>query len=244
MTAAGNNRRVKRRVWVGIALVSIGAGGGWFWHRSGSELGPVAEAGAEPFVRVSSSEPGGRGEAVRERAELFDPAPLFLPTSHNFGQGALPTQLAKQPGQVFADFGPKLSFAEGGLDAFGAENLSSAESLAEVLSRSNEVPFAGLGEAGGRNIQLVAREAVIQIKKMGENNLQEVLLNGLGLPATDFSPLEFVVSVGAAGLIGEPILTSGSGKDEVDAFFRDYLVETYRVGVVLPPGRYRVMIGP
>lgn len=244
MTTPGNGRRVKRRVWVALVLVSIGASGGWFWLRSRIEDVQAGGAGTEPFVRVSGPEQGGRDRAVRERAELFDPAPLFLPTSRNFGQGPLPARLAKQPGQVFADFGAKVSFAEGGLEAFGAETLASPESLAEVLSRSNEVPFAGLGEAGGRRPQLPTREAVLQIKRMGEKGLSEVVLAGIGVPDSDFAPLEFVVAVGPAGLIGDPILTSGSGRDRVDAFFQDYLVKTYRLGARLEPGRYRVMIGP
>jgi len=244
MATMANGRRVKRRFWVGMALLLIGASGGWFWLRQGNTGGPGAGPRTEPFVRVGASGQAGADRAVRERAELFDPTPLFLPTSRNFGQGALPAQLAKQPGQVFADFGAKLSFAEGGLDAFGAENLASAESLAEVLSRSNEVPFAGLGESGARRPQLVAREAVLQIKRMGESGLSEVSLTKIAVPESDFAPLEFVVSVGAAGLIGDPILTVGSGKDQVDVFFQDYLVKTYRLGVMLSPGRYRVMIGP
>lgn len=244
MATKGNGRRVKRRFWIGLALVAIGAGGGWFWMRQGEAGDRGTGAKAEPFVRVSSPAAAAGDRAVRERAELFDPAPLFLPTAHNFGQGQLPLQLAKQPGQVFADFGAKLTFGEGGLDAFGAENLASAESLAEVLSRSNEVPFAGLGESGGRRPQLLAREAVVQIKRMGGNTLSEITLVGVGVPASDFAPLEFLVAVGPAGLIGDPILTSGSGKDQVDVFFQDYLVKTYRLGVMLSPGRYRVMIGP
>jgi hypothetical protein len=50
--------------------------------------------------------------------------------------------------------------------------------------------------------------------------------------------------VSSAGLIGDPILVTGSGWEEVDTFFRSYLVKTFRLGERLNPGRYRVLVGP
>jgi hypothetical protein len=56
--------------------------------------------------------------------------------------------------------------------------------------------------------------------------------------------LEFIVAINPAGIVGAPILASGSGWEEVDAFFRTYLVKTFRVGERLSPGQYRVVVGP
>jgi hypothetical protein len=235
---------LQRRVYVGAALVVLASVAWWGWAHRTREVAPAGAGGPKPFVRVSAPGDGSADLALRERADLFDPAPLFIPTARNFGQGPLPPRLVKQPGQVFGDFGAKLNFNEGGLGTYGAENLTTGESLVDVLSRSNEMPFAGLGETGVTHPKLAARSAIVQIKKMGESELREFVVTELAVPRPDFSPMEFVVAVGPAGLLGDPLLTFGSGREEVDTFFQDFLAKTYRVGSVLSPGRYRVSIGP
>ena len=50
------------------------------------------------------------------------------------------------------------------------------------------------------------------------------------------------------GIVGDPILMVGSEGEEmdekVDAFFRSFLVKSFRLGERLNPGRYRVLVGP
>lgn len=234
----------KRRIYVGTLLALAGVAAWWMWSERTQRAVREPAAGPQPFVRVGGTGTASSDSVLRERAELFDPAPLFIPTEKNFGRGQLPPHLVKQPGQVFGDFGAKLTFSDGGLGSYGAENLAAGESMVDVLSRGNEVPFAGLGETSINRPKLPARSAFMQIKRMGESELREFTLNDVAVPRADFSPLEFVVAVGAAGLIGDPLLTAGSGRDEVDTFFQNFLAKTYRLGSLLPPGRYRVVIGP
>jgi hypothetical protein len=59
-----------------------------------------------------------------------------------------------------------------------------------------------------------------------------------------WAPLEFLATVEAAGLVAPLTLTGRSGVDEVDAFFRNYLVRTFRLGERLPPGFYRITVSP
>lgn len=236
--------RFKRRLYVGALLALGGVAAWWVWSERIQRAASAAASVPPPFVRVGGVGAANADRDLRERAELFDPAPLFIPTEKNYGRGQLPSHLVKQPGQVFGDFGAKLTFNEGGLDSYGAESLAAGETLVDVLSRGNEVPFAGLGEARVNRPKLPARSAFVQIKKMGESELLEFALKDVAVPRPDFAPLEFLVAVGPAGLIGDPLLTAGSGRDDVDVFFRDFLAKTYRLGSVLPPGRYRVVIGP
>lgn len=56
--------------------------------------------------------------------------------------------------------------------------------------------------------------------------------------------MEFLAVVSSAGLIADPVLVNGSGWEEVDNFFRSYLVKSFRLGERLNPGRYRVLVGP
>jgi len=44
--------------------------------------------------------------------------------------------------------------------------------------------------------------------------------------------------------VGDLVLTSSSDSEEVDSFFRSYLVKTFRLGERLNPGRYRILVGP
>jgi hypothetical protein len=55
--------------------------------------------------------------------------------------------------------------------------------------------------------------------------------------------VEFLVVISSAGLVGEPVMTTGSEEEDVDSFFRDYLIRSYRLGERLRPGRYRVWVG-
>ena len=236
-------RLLRRRVYAAAFLLVAGAAGWWLWSQRVTRAAVPAPAGPEPFVRVGS--PVGReDQVVRERADIFDPAPLFVPTVRNFAQQGLPAALAKQPGRVFGDFGAKLSFDEGGLAPFAAESPLAVESLPEILARNNEAPFSGLGEVARQGRASPARGAAVSIKLMGSSEIRQLEVGPAALPRADFPPLEFLVAVGPAGLIGEPVIALSSGFEEVDGFFMEFLVRTARLGSVLGPGRYRVVVGP
>lgn len=239
-----NWQATKRRLWVGMALLAAGGAAGWFWL--GSLETPATTGGSQsaPFVRVGGRTSAEADQIVREQAAFFDPTPLFLPTPVNYGSARLPSGLEKQPGQAFGDFGPKLVFTGGRLESFGLESVGVAESIAEVLSRSNEVPFAGMGEIDAVRQALQRRPAAMSIKDMAGRDLSFSNVETPGYVGGDFAPLEFVVLVSAAGLVGSPILVAGSGNEQADAYFADHLVGGFRLGAKLNPGRYRVVIGP
>ena len=181
---------------------------------------------------------------LQERAELLDPTPLFFPTEWNYGQRPLRQTGQQLPGEVFGSFDPKLPLSEMPVAPYGSEVLPVPEKLSDVLEQGNEAPFAGMGQRDLQKSTLPVRSAFLEVRdiKSGQNVLSQPL-TGIQLPRSDYAPLEFLVVVGSAGLIGDPILTSGSGWDEVDGFFRSYLVRSYHLGERLPPGRYRVLVG-
>ena len=85
----------------------------------------------------------------------------------------------------------------------------------------------------------------MEVKSLENNRLViSEALTGLGVPRTEFAPLEFLVLASASGLVGEPLLLVNSGSEPVDTFFRTYLVQGYRLGSRLSPGKYLVRIGP
>ncbi|MBI2511595.1 MAG: hypothetical protein HYV96_06425 [Opitutae bacterium] len=241
MSATANTRRVLSAI---LVIVLAGAGW-WLWsERMTAKPDATAARRPEPFVQIANSGGTGVNRVLQERAEFFDPSPMFLPTARNAGHDALPSRLVAQPGQIFADFAAKWNVAEANLPSYGADVVAAAEGLVDVMARANEAPFAGFGESGGATRRVEARAAFIEVKSMRGSSLISQALAGAAVPREDFAPLEFLATISAAGLTGEPLLVSGSGADEVDNFFRDYLARTFRLGERLAPGVYRIVIGP
>ena len=56
------------------------------------------------------------------------------------------------------------------------------------------------------------RSSFLEVRKLvsGKNTIAQVL-NGLLLPRSDFAPMEFLAVVSSAGLVGDPVLVTGSG---------------------------------
>ncbi len=236
---------VKRRVWVALGCALGVTGAWWSWTRATPPAVVPAPAAQHPFVQLTGVGQGTTDQILRERADLFDPRPLFFPTEWNYGQRPLPVRLRRQPGQVFGSFDPVMTFADQKLKLYGAESTPAPEKLSDVLAQGNEAPFAGFGQVDIARPPLPARVVFLEIRNFKDSKPIVVqALNGFLPPRLDYAPMEFVVLVGSGGVVGEPVLTSGSGWDDVDAFFRSYLVKTLRVGERLNPGRYRVLVGP
>jgi len=234
-----------RRVGVGGVLASLVVGAWWVWSGGAERPSGGERREPEPFLQLVGAERATAGGVLRERAELLDPTPLFVPTSKNFGQTGLPVELQRQPGRVFQDFEAKFQYKEDELRGFGLETGLPPESLPEILARGNEALFAGFGEADSGKAPLGARAGFLVIKSLeaGGLTLAEELPTGAA-PAGEFPPMEFLVTVAPVGLVGEPLLLLGSGAAAVDEHFRTFLMRASQIERRVPPGSYRVTIGP
>jgi hypothetical protein len=146
---------------------------------------------------------------------------------------------------VFGSYQPKSVFGEQDLKPYGKEAFPVPEKLADVLTQGNEAPLAGIGRVDSVLPPLQERSGFLEVRSFKDDKLViGKILASLTLPRQDFAPLEFIVAISPSGIIGEPILASGSGWEEVDVFFRTYLVKTFRLGERLNPGQYRVLVGP
>lgn len=237
--------RIKRRVWIGslFACVAVGA---WTF-RTKNDVPRVASAPPptlKSFVQLAGAGTTTSDEVLREKADLLDPTPLFFPTERNFGQRPLRQGSLKQPGQVFGSFEPKLTVAEQNIAPYRTENTPVPEKLSDVLTQGNEAPFAGMGQVDLQKSTLPIRSGFLEVRDLRTGDvIISQSLSGLIMPRQDITPVEFIVLVGAAGVIGDPFLTSGSGGEEMDNYFRSYLLKSYRLGERLRPGRYRVLVG-
>lgn len=243
MTDTGSPTR--RRIFVAVGL-AVAVTGAWvYWSRTHESQAPGRETSKAPFVRVAVAGSQSGDRVLAERSELFDPTPLFIPTERNFGQGWLPARVVRQPDQVFGNYEAKLNFEDNGIATYGVSTETAPDSLSEVLARGNEAPLAGLGQVDVARTPLAPRAGFIEVKNLKDGHLAiSAPLTAVELPRRDFAPMEFLITVGDAGLLGEPVLTASSGFEDLDAILRVYLAKRGRVGEKLPPGRYLVFVGP
>lgn len=241
---SGNKRTIKRRVWVGLAVGTVGVVAWTFWFQSHMEPPSAQIPGKQPFVQLAGAGKTTGNRILQEKAELLDPTPLFFPTEWNYGQRPLDENRLRQPGQFFVSFAPKLTVPDQGTPVYGLETVQAPEKLSDVLTQGNEAPFAGMGQIDLQGASLPLRSGYLEVRRLGDSqNIINQTLTGIQLPRSDFAPIEFLVLVGPEGLIGDLLMTSGSGWDEVDSFFRTYLAKSYHLGERLAPGRYRVVVG-
>lgn len=208
---------------------------------------------AAPKVSVARLGEGLGDRRLQEQATLFDPTPLFLPTEWNTNQRPLPTTVQRQPGQIFRPYDPRPVYGAAELTLPIGAALSSPKSPVELLKDPTHDPFLAFDREDVPLTPLSPRTGVVEVRKVttGEmvfvRNLDAEAILPAGRP--DWQPAEFLIAVTAAGLLGRPLQgrpvdTANADIEEVDAFFRDYLVNTLHLGERLPPGMYRVVVGP
>lgn len=237
-------KSIRRRVWVAIAGALAGVAV-WVWWARGWEHRVTGQARVEsPFVQLALTDGSGSNEVLRERAELLDPTSLFFPTEWNYGERPLNAERLQQPGRIFGPFAPRLTIQDQGLDRFDSEAAQVPERPWELLRQGNEAPFAGYGHKDRVRSTLPVRAGFLEVRRLGDSQqVKEWSLTGMSWPRQDFAPMEFLIIVGPTGMIGEPIMVSGSGWEEVDAYARSYLLTDHHLGERLSPGRYRVCVG-
>ena len=215
----------------------------------GNNKSPTRPAAATR-VNMAHLEEGTSDRRLREQATIFDPTPLFLPTEWNTDQRPLPATVQRQPGQVFGTFAPNPVYGEAELALPVGPERSLPTSPVELLKEPSHDPFLGFDREDVRLPPLPPRQGLVEVRKAGTGEMMpgypRKLEGIIVLPAgrTDWQPAEFLVTVTTAGLLGQPANTASSDIEEVDAFFRDYLANTLRLGERLPPGMYRVVVGP
>ena len=236
---------VKRRVWIALLFALTSIVFWWLWNGSKIPVTSVTPPPTQPAVRLAATHTGVGDNILRERAEYLDSTPLFFPTEWNFGQGALKEGIKPQPGQIFGFVEAKYVFGDQNLKLSEAQPIDVVGRLAEVVRAGNEAPFAGIGTKENQLVILSKRAGFLEITNLrdGKLILSQALADIPGVHA-DFVPLEFLVTVGASGLISEPVLMTGSGREEMELFLLTYLAKSFRVGERLAPGMYRILIGP
>lgn len=195
-----------------------------------------------PRLLVSGARGGGTAAG---ETELMDPSPLFFPTVWNYGQAAAGDGRRREPDEGFPDYLPRFRYSDQRLANYGREAVAAPERLAEVVEQGITFPFTGFGHMDLNLGPLAERGGYLEVTELGSGkSVQQAELPSGAVRLNDHLPMEILVTVGPAGIVGDPLLAAGSGSETVDAEVLHYLLRTYRLGERLGPGKYRVTVGP
>lgn len=185
---------------------------------------------------------------LQERLRLLDPTPLFLPSS--LSSSRLDVDLAgREEAGVLRNYEPRLvaeAWGRGG--AAPGMTGTAVGPVEEVVAPEPRLPFLGLGRAQTRPESLSKRWAVADIyTARGRARVGRVFLaptNRGDFPTSLWSPLELMVVIAADGVAATPEVVAGSGLSEVDHYMVDAVRSVLGLGGGLPPGTYRLVVGP
>lgn len=215
-----------------------------------SPKGGIAHAPSTSSVNIARADPRGGNAALLQQVELYDPKPLFLPTPINSSDPELPADLRREPGAAFRAFPAQYAIDEYDMKKVAfPESIAVPENPVQALSTGKAPnPFYVFGRIDYPYKPLPARLAFMEVQqaKSGRTVLATPLSveQTAPLPVVDWQPMEMIIAVEATGLVGEPTVTSGSGFEAVDNYFRMYVAKQIRLGARLAPGFYALRIGP
>jgi hypothetical protein len=207
---------------------------------------PAPDSTPRPKTQVALVKP-------TEEVLMRDAIPLFMPTEHD----AAVTVPRGEPNREFLGYDTlKLSHGDTGLNLANTLpptvtlNGKSTELAKPADTLTVEVsgrPLQGFGQTEVRLEPLPERGGLVEVVSTatGQRILSEALSKADAPPSEkEWQPMEFMVTVNEAGLVGPLVPIEGSRVEEVDAYFKRFLVQNFRLGARLPPGFYRVVVGP
>lgn len=252
-------RNGEKRRWAVAVATAAGVGALVLWLLRGPigvGGGPAAQtvgAVGKAKAPLQIARPSKSDLELKEEAFIRDLRPLFLPTALNAvppeprmaeGRTSIELELSRAPGSdlefsFLRELPPTATLDELPADKATARDWVSADVPGPVL--------AGLGRGEAKVEPTQPRGGFIEIRSAvsGEAIWSEPIPASARPPSDKaWQPLELLAAVEAAGLVAPPVITEGSRVDEVDVHFRRYVAQIFRVGDRLPPGFYRIVIGP
>ena len=194
---------------------------------------------------------GGDGVEVaalfQEQAELFDTAPLFLPTAWNYSGDLGDILRIDDQSALFEPFPPILSVDEetlNGIDAIEKSTVDSPRGFLEVVDWDF---FHAFGERETLPRGVEERTGFLEIRGFGKEfllraeRLPERLLREIEAPL--WSPARFYLLVDSIGIVGHARMAKSTGSQIVNRALQNYLAEPF-FAAGLKPGYYIVDIGP
>ena len=191
-------------------------------------------------------DPSAGNFLLNEEAMLFDPTPLFLPTEWNVGHNTLPDNLMRDTGHSLSDYPAQLTFDEVGVALGIRSPVEVPAKVTDVLPMlGRQQPFAGMGRTDATVAVLPERGARVEVVA-GRDGAGALSLTVAveQMPVDLWQPMEFLLAVDAAGLVGPPVPMVQASDERLGATLQEILAKTLHLGERLGPGIYRVCVGP
>jgi hypothetical protein len=254
--AASSVRTGQKRRWaasIGAATVIGALVVGVFSGPIGVVPGAGSAVGVRPQPTVQIARPSKSDLELKEEAFIRDLRPLFLPTALNavppeprMAEGRTPIELeatravgSELEFNLLRELPPTATVAEIPAEKASARDWVSSDMPGPLL--------AGIDRRESPVRAMAARGGFLEVRAAGTGDA--VLAEPIPAEARppggkSWQPMELLATVEAAGLLAPLVVVEGSRVDEVDGHFRNYLAKVYRLGDRLPPGFYRIVVGP
>lgn len=208
---------------------------------------PAQRAPGLVITRVERLPAGG---ALRERLQLFDPSPLFMPDP-GFSDSGVTQSIPQRPdGKLTGPFPPIFAFPFP--ETLPAHGILRSEPPATALVAADRLAairwFDGMARMEAPDVSGVpaTRAARVEVYRMGEAKRQAAvdIVKAAGLGEMTWKPLELSVIIDASGAVAQPVVTTSSGVDELDERIRWIVGHELLPKLLLRPGIYRFEVGP
>ncbi|WOO42537.1 hypothetical protein [Rubellicoccus peritrichatus] len=200
----------------------------------------------EPFVKLLPRTVEASG-ALNESALLSDSEPLFLPTKWNASASPVQTSTTANQASPFDAFAAEIQMGTDESGTMFDTKVLIPQSPLEGLELNPGSVFSSFGQdvsldVGGR---IPGIKVDVHDYTTGEIQISETLdSSGLTIELPEeWRFVEFRVAVDSLGHVGRPVLVDGTGDESVDRALSDYLHSANAVSK-LPPGYYRIVLGP
>ena len=208
--------------------------------------GHAATERASSPIGLSRLKQASTADLVVEEALFFDPTPMFLPTEWNSDQNSLPANVLRDPGQMFQDFQARLVYERDALSLNLPEAGKPPGRTTDIVSGVEDI--AKLGGLGARDVGIAGldrRSGYVEVISTATgSSVYQTRLGMDGLGADLWRPLELTGAVNSAGVVGRLSVVASTGGADLDQRIREHLLNSLHLGERLPPGFYRIFVGP
>ena len=207
------------------------------------EHAPASET-VLPTVGLTQIGPDASAELLAEQLAAYDPTPMFIPTPMNNSGPVIEVEAHVGTGGPFEPLPPGLT-KTGPLRFAAPVPVPSGPVEGLRLTERTEAALA-LGRADVAGEGLVVRAGQIEAISLdsGRVVVTHTMPEAPDMPGGDWQPLELMGAITRAGFVGELVVTSSSGSEEMDDFFRFHLRKNVRIDARLRPGFYAFRVGP
>ena len=227
-----------------IAAGVLGLAAGALWLCPPRPIHKPEREDVQPFISLQRP---GNADMARDQSMLLDTAPMFLPTRWSTAITPDTVYVDTTTSELFQSFPQEIALNAGTLRPARRKFGDGAAALTAQPSRASSNYLLGRKTDADKRMILHPRAAFFEVRSDAAGD--KIVLSGdLDVPDEEtgglaWPPAEFWVRVVQEGVAGAPLMSSGTGSDNLDAALRDKLAANDAIKL-LQPGYYKVVVGP